>query len=99
MLSISLFNMMLSGLAETILLVLESLLMVVPLLRSIAYLTLFERKLLAAIQRRRGPNVVGLYGVGTPLADGLKLFLKENIIPHDSDLGRFIISPIVTFTL
>jgi NADH-quinone oxidoreductase subunit H len=84
---------------ESLLRVLESLLLVVPLLRTIAYLTLFERKILAAIQRRRGPNVVGLYGVGTPLADGLKLFLKESIIPHDIDVGMFIMSPIVTFTL
>jgi NADH-quinone oxidoreductase subunit H len=95
----SLFNRNLSGVLESLIMVLESLLMVVPLLRTIAYLTLVERKILAAIQRRRGPNVIGLYGVGTPLADGLKLFLKESIIPHDSDVGMFLISPIGTFTL
>lgn len=77
----------------------DTLLMVVPLLRTIAYLTLVERKLLGAIQRRRGPNVVGIYGLRTPLADGLKLFLKESIIPTDSDVALFMLSPIATFTL
>src|SRR5690349_9321591 len=75
------------------------LVVVVPLLISVAYFTLAERKILGAIQRRRGPNVVGVYGLLQPLADGLKLFLKETIIPSSANKFIFIISPIVFFVV
>jgi NADH-quinone oxidoreductase subunit H len=72
---------------------------IVPLLIGVAYLTLLERKVMASIQRRKGPNVVGLYGLLQPLADGLKLFLKESILPAGAHNGMFILSPILTFFL
>lgn len=73
------------------------LLIIVPLLISVAYFTLVERKVLGAIQRRMGPNVVGLYGLLQPLSDGLKLFSKEALIPSNANKILFIISPIITF--
>lgn len=72
---------------------------VIPLLAAIAYFTLAERKVLGAIQRRRGPNVVGAYGLLQPLADGFKLLVKETIIPSNSNKIIFVTSPILTFTL
>ena len=77
----------------------KALLIIVPLLVAVAYLTLLERKVMASMQRRKGPNVVGLYGLLQPLADGLKLFLKETIIPASAHKGIFILSPIMTFFL
>ena len=77
----------------------KALAIIVPLLIGVAYLTLLERKVMASMQRRKGPNVVGLYGLLQPLADGLKLFLKETIIPASAHKGIFILSPIMTFFL
>ena len=71
----------------------------VPLLVAVANLTLLERKVMASMQRRKGPNVVGAYGLLQPLADGLKLFLKESIVPASAHKGIFILSPILTFLL
>jgi NADH-quinone oxidoreductase subunit H len=73
------------------------LLIIVPLLISVAYFTLAERKILGVIQRRRGPNVVGVYGLLQPLSDGLKLFVKELIIPSTANKVLFLIAPIITF--
>ena len=72
---------------------------VVPLLLGIAYLTYFERKVLALIQRRKGPNVVGPFGLLQPLADGLKLLLKETVIPTGANSTVFMIAPLITFVL
>jgi NADH-quinone oxidoreductase subunit H len=68
------------------------LIVVVPLLISVAYFTLAERKILGAIQRRRGPNVVGVYGLTQPLSDGFKLFMKEALIPSNANKIIVIIS-------
>lgn len=72
---------------------------VVPLLITVAYFTLVERKLMGSIQRRRGPNVVGYVGLLQPLADGLKLFVKETILPSNANTLLFIYAPILTFFL
>ena len=64
----------------------EVLAIVVPLLICVAFLTLAERKVIAAIQLRKGPNVVGWFGLLQPFADGLKLLLKETIIPSGAKL-------------
>ena len=72
--------------------------MVVPVRIGVAYLTRMERKVLGAVQRRQGPNVVGIWGRFTPLADGRKLLLKERIFPTAANRGVFFIAPIRTFS-
>jgi NADH-quinone oxidoreductase subunit H len=72
---------------------------VVPLLLGVAYLTLAERKVMASIQRRKGPNVVGLLGLFQPLADGLKLLLKEPVLPNSINTIIFLMAPVMTFML
>ena len=80
-------------------LILKSLAIIVPLLVAVAYLTLLERKVMASMQQRRGPNVVGLFGLLQPLADGLKLLIKETILPSSANTIIFILAPIITFLL
>ncbi|MDA7987033.1 MAG: NADH-quinone oxidoreductase subunit NuoH, partial [Alphaproteobacteria bacterium] len=72
---------------------------VVPLLLAVAYLTYAERKVIGAIQLRRGPNVVGPFGLLQPIADGMKLLFKEPILPAGADKTVFLLAPVVTFTL
>ena len=74
-------------------------LIVIPLMLFIAYLTYFERKVIGSIQLRKGPNVVGPFGLLQPIADGIKLLTKETIIPTSSNKLIFLFSPILTFTL
>jgi NADH-quinone oxidoreductase subunit H len=75
------------------------LLKIICLLIAIAYYTIAERKIMAAIQRRRGPNVVGFWGLLQPLADGLKLVAKEMVIPSHSNSRIFVLAPLVILTL
>ena len=79
--------------------VLKILTIIVPLLLSVAYFTIAERKIMGIIQRRKGPNVIGFLGLLQPLADGLKLFAKETILPSNSNLVVFLLAPILTFML
>jgi NADH-ubiquinone oxidoreductase chain 1 len=76
--------------------VLEVLVLVVPVLLTVAFITIAERKTMASMQRRLGPNIVGYYGLLQPFADALKLLLKEFIAPTQSNLILFFIGPIVT---
>ena len=73
--------------------------LVVPVLLAVAFTTVFERKVLGGIQKRRGPTSVGVLGLGQALADGLKLMIKETIIPSHSNKILFILAPLVVFTL
>jgi len=75
------------------------LIIIIPLLIAVAYFTLAERKILGAIQRRRGPNVVGIYGLLQPLSDGFKLFVKETVFPSSANKTIFVISPVLTFII
>jgi len=77
----------------------ESLALIVPLLIGVAYLTLFERKVMGAMQLRKGPNIVGPFGLWQPFADALKMLFKETIIPTGSDRLLFMIAPMITFGL
>lgn len=72
---------------------------ILPVILSVAFLTVYERKILAAMQRRRGPNVIGLFGFLQAFADGVKLILKETIIPSSANYIIFLLSPILIFTL
>lgn len=72
---------------------------VVPLLVVVAMLTWFERKVMAAMQLRMGPNVVGPFGLLQPFADGLKLFLKETVVPTGANKVVFVAAPMLTFVL
>lgn len=83
----------------TIITILKILSMVVPLLISVAYFTIAERKIMGAIQRRRGPNIVGFVGLLQPLADGLKLFVKETTLPTNANTGIFLFAPALAFIL
>ena len=82
-----------------ILAILKTLALVVPLLIGVAYLTYFERKVMGAIQLRKGPNVVGPFGLWQPFADALKMLMKETIIPTGADKILFVLAPMITFGL
>src|SRR5258707_2129939 len=82
---------------QFILILLECLLVTVPLLVAVAYMTSSDRKVWASIQPRRGPNVVGPFGLLQPFADGLKQLLKETIVPSSANAVLFLIAPMITF--
>ena len=73
-----------------LILILKSLLIIIPILISVAFLTLLERKIMGGVQRRRGPNIVGIFGILQPFADGLKLLIKETILPSRANQIIFI---------
>lgn len=75
---------------------LEVLIVLVPILLSVAFITIIERKVLAAMQRRVGPNQVGYYGVLQPFADALKLVVKETVIPAQATKSLFFLAPVLT---
>lgn len=82
-----------------ILTLLKTLALIVPLLIGVAYLTYFERRVMGAIQLRKGPNVVGPFGLMQPFADALKMLMKETVIPAGSDKVLFLLAPMITFGL
>lgn len=79
--------------------VLAILTIALPLLLAVAFAVYFDRKIWAAVQMRRGPNVVGPFGLLQSFADGLKLFVKETIVPAGANKGIFIIAPMIMFIL
>lgn len=74
----------------------EALVVIVPILLSVAFITIVERKVLAAIQRRVGPNTVGYYGILQPFADALKLIAKETVRPSQASIGLFYLAPCIS---
>jgi NADH-quinone oxidoreductase subunit H len=79
--------------------IVKALLIALPLIIAVAYFTLVERKVMAGIQRRRGPDVVGAWGLIQPFADAAKLILKETILPSTANTVLFVIAPILSFML
>ena len=84
---------------KLILKIFDFLIIIIPLLLSVAFFTLVERKLMGSFQRRKGPNVVGVFGLLQALADGLKLLLKEHIFPSNADKFLFILAPLLSFSV
>jgi NADH-quinone oxidoreductase subunit H len=93
------FNINFNFLSGFFLTFIKILSIIIPLLISIAFSTLLERKIIGYMQRRKGPNNVGFLGILQPIADGIKLFLKESLIPSFSNQFLFILSPIIAFFL
>jgi NADH-ubiquinone oxidoreductase chain 1 len=82
--------------APTLISIVEVLLVTVPVLLIVAYVTVAERKTMASMQRRLGPNLVGYYGLLQAFADALKLLLKEFVSPTQANLGLFFLGPVIT---
>ncbi|KAG2457159.1 NU1M oxidoreductase, partial [Polypterus senegalus] len=80
-------------------LIINPLIYIVPVLLAIAFLTLVERKILGYIQLRKGPNIVGPYGLLQPIADGVKLFIKEPVKPSTASPTLFLLTPTLALTL
>ena len=72
---------------------------IVPLLVSVAYMTLAEHKVLGYVQRRRGPNIIGAYGLVQPIADGIKLFVKELVVLCQANAVIYVLAPVIASTL
>ncbi len=89
---------MLEGLITVIWILIKILIIIIPLMGVVAYLTLAERKVIGYIQCRIGPNRVGWYGLAQPIADAVKLLYKEILIPTASNRYLFVIAPILTIT-
>nr|UZF97204.1 NADH dehydrogenase subunit 1 [Hippotragus leucophaeus] len=77
----------------------NTLMLIIPILLAVAFLTLVERKVLGYMQFRKGPNVVGPYGLLQPIADAIKLFIKEPLRPATSSISMFILAPILALSL
>src|ERR1700743_1048229 len=84
------------NLPTTVISIIENLLLMLPSLLVVAYVTVAERKTMASMQRRLGPNLVGYYGLLQAFADALKLLLKEYVSPTQSNFILFFLGPIIT---
>jgi NADH-quinone oxidoreductase subunit H len=73
--------------------------LIVPLLLAVAFMVLVERKVMGSMQRRKGPSVVGVFGILQPIADAVKLLVKEHVLPSHANLVVFLVAPILTFLL
>jgi NADH-ubiquinone oxidoreductase chain 1 len=89
-------NYFMSNISELLLGLADVLTILLPVLISVAFMTIIERKQLAAHQRRVGPNTVGWYGILQPFSDALKLFLKETVIPSQANKVLFYLAPVST---
>ena len=87
---------MYNGLILFLYYLLEALVIILPVLLSVAFMTIIERKQLAAMQRRVGPDTVGYYGILQPFSDALKLIVKETVIPDQSNKALFYLAPVIT---
>src|SRR5271156_4003499 len=81
---------------QTLLAIIEVILVIIPALLGVAFVTVAERKTMASMQRRLGPNIVGYYGLLQAFADALKLLLKEYISPTQANIILFFLGPIIT---
>lgn len=77
----------------------QYIILLLPALVAVAYLTLIERKILGFVQRRQGPNVLGFFGLLQPFADALKLLMKEIIQPIQANPFLFLLAPVFSFAL
>lgn len=84
---------------KTLIIFLKTLIIIIPFLISVAFFTIAERKIMGSIQIRKGPNVVGFLGLLQPFSDGLKLFIKETVIPNSSNEFFFILAPVLGLIL
>ena len=89
-------NYFITTLVNILLSLMDVLVVLLPMLLSVAFMTIIERKQLAAHQRRVGPNYVGYFGVLQPFSDALKLIVKETIVPSQSNKILFYLSPVST---
>src|SRR3954462_9484718 len=80
----------------TLISLIEVLLLLIPVLLGVAFVTVAERKTMASMQRRLGPNIVGYYGLLQAFADALKLLLKEYVAPTQSNIILFFLGPVIT---
>ena len=83
----------------SIFLLANSLIIIILILLCIAFFTLLERKVMSSIQRRRGPNIVGAFGILQPFADGIKLLSKELLYTSNSNIFIFMLAPIFSFSI
>src|SRR6202044_2512664 len=81
---------------QSLIAIVEVILVIVPSLMTVAFVTVAERKTMASMQRRLGPNIVGYYGLLQAFADALKLLLKEYVAPTQANLILFFLGPIIT---
>ncbi|MBW8309055.1 MAG: NADH-quinone oxidoreductase subunit NuoH [Candidatus Paracaedibacteraceae bacterium] len=95
----AIYQQLLTYATDMAMIAVRSLLLIIPLILGVAYLTYAERRVIGLMQMRKGPNVTGWFGLLQPIADALKLMHKENIVPTLANKYLFILAPVITFTL